>query len=201
MNSNSILDMISGQLQGSTIDGISRQLGSDSGTTSNAIAMALPILLGGLATNASRPEGAAALNTALEQDHDGSVLDNLAGLLGGGGAGAGILGHILGSRRAPIEQGVGRATGMNAQQVSQLLMILAPIVMGALGRMKQQKNMGAQEIPAVLQDEKAEIARRAPQAAGLGGLLDMNHDGQIADDIARIGTGVLGGILGGGRRM
>jgi len=207
MNPNSILDMIGGQLQGGTIDDISNQLGTDANTTSNAISMVLPILLGGLASNASQPAGAQALDQALTEDHDGALLDNVSSLFGmGGGAGTGasgagakILGHILGGRQAPIEQGVGRATGMSTQQVSQLLMMLAPLVMAGLGRMKKQQGMGAQQLPAVLQNERAEIERRAPQAAGLGGLFDMNKDGQIMDDIARIGTGVLGNILGGRR--
>ncbi|HXI14040.1 MAG TPA: DUF937 domain-containing protein [Thermoanaerobaculia bacterium] len=207
MNANSLLDMIGGQLQGGTIDDISSQLGTDANTTSNAISMALPILLGGLASNAAQPAGAQALDQALGEDHDGALLDNVSSLFGMGGAGSGaggagakILGHILGGRQAPIEQGVGRATGMSTQQVSQLLMMLAPLVMAGLGRMKRQQGMGAQQLPGVLQNERAEIERRAPEAAGLGGLFDMNKDGQIMDDIARIGTGVLGGILGGGGR-
>lgn len=85
---------------------------------------------------------------------------------------------------------------MNAQQVSQLLMMLAPLVMGVLGHMKKDQGIGAQQLPEVLGQGKTEIEKQAPATAGLGRILDMNHDGQIADDVARIESSVLGGLFG-----
>jgi len=197
MNTNSIVDLLKQQLGPDAISTMSHHLGSDPSTTSSAISMAIPILLAGLARNAAKPQGASDLDSALNA-HDGSVLDDLGGFLGNaaGGPGGGILGHILGGRRAPVEQGMGRATGMNAAQIGQLLVMLAPLVMGALGRMKRQKNLGPQQLPDVLTQEQTEIERQAPETAGLGRVLDMNNDGQIADDIARMGTSVLGGLFG-----
>lgn len=194
MSSTSILDALQQQLGPDTIQQISQKLGTDPGTASKAISTALPFLLGGLSRNASSPQGAADLDQALGA-HDGSILDNLGGLLSGV-AGGGILGHILGSRQPPIEQGVGRATGMNAQQVSQLLMMLAPLVMGVLGRMKKQQGLGPQQLPEVINQGKAEIEKQVPSATGIGSILDMNHDGQIADDVARIGSSIVGGLFG-----
>lgn len=95
----SLLEMVASQLQGSNLDQISQALGVDPGTAQNAVNAALPVLLGGLAKNASTPDGAQALANALDRDHDGSMLDNvgglLGGLLGGGGQGGG-LGSLLG---------------------------------------------------------------------------------------------------------
>lgn len=153
----SILDAVRQQLGPDTIQQLSGALGADPAATSNAISLALPALLGGLAHNAARPEGAAALDNALNQ-HDGSILDNLGGMLGGGGAGGGalggiggaILGHIFGGRRGSVEEGVGKASGLDAAQVAQLMAMLAPIVMGVLGRMKQTKGLDANRLPEVL---------------------------------------------------
>jgi hypothetical protein len=201
MTSTSILEALQQHLGPDAIQQMSQQLGTDPAATSKAISMAIPVLINGLAHNASNPQGAMDLDNALGA-HDGSILDNLGGLLGNAGSGPGggiagaILGHILGSRRGPVEQGVGKATGINAQQVSQLLMMLAPIVMGVLGRMKKDRGIGPQQLPEVLAQGKAEIEKQAPATAGLGGILDMNHDGQIADDVARIGSSVLGGLFG-----
>ena len=107
----SILDAVRQQLGPDTIQQMSATLGADPSATSNAVSLALPALLGGLSQNVAHPEGAAALDNALNA-HDGSILDNLGGLLGGGGGGIGgaILGHILGNRRGSVEQG-GPATG------------------------------------------------------------------------------------------
>ncbi|MEO8216654.1 MAG: DUF937 domain-containing protein [Acidobacteriota bacterium] len=196
MDSTSIISALEQQLGSDTVARISRQLGVDPSMASSAISMALPTILGGLAKNASHPQGAEALNNALA-DHDGSILDNLGGLLQNpaGSAGAAILGHIFGRKQAPLEQGLGKATGMNAQQIGQLLMMLAPIVMGVLGRMKQTQGLGAQQIPDVLNQSTAEIEQKAPETAGLSQILDRNHDGNIADDIARMGSSVFGGLF------
>ncbi len=194
-NATSILTALEAQLRPDMVQQMSERLGTDTASTSNAISMALPILLGGLSKNAANSEGAADLDNALN-DHDGGVLDYFASVLGGGGAGAAILGHILGARRAPVEQGVGRATGMNGRQVSQLLIMLAPLVMGVLGRMKRQQNVGAEQLPEVLSNANLEMARQSPGLGDLSRILDSNQDGQIADDVARIGSSILGGLLG-----
>ena len=198
---NSLFDLVTQQLGGSNLGQISRQIGADESTTQSAIGMALPVLIGALARNASQPAGAAAIDRALE-NHDGSVLDDLGSLLGGGvnaRAGAGILGHVLGGKRAPVEQGIGRATGLSPQQVGKLLIVLAPIVMAALSRMRQQHAADAADpgVGAVLQREQQEVARRAPEAGGLAGMLDRHDDGSIVDDLARMAPGMLGGLFGG----
>jgi hypothetical protein len=51
------------------------------GQAANAI---MSVLMSGLAKNASTPQGAAALDKTLAKHHDGSVLENIMGVLGGG---------------------------------------------------------------------------------------------------------------------
>jgi hypothetical protein len=196
----SILDTIQQQLGPGTIQQMSAALGADPSATSSAVSMALPALLGGLSHNASTPHGAAALDRALG-DHDGSILDQLGGgglgglLGGGGGIGGAILGHIFGGKRGAVEQGVGQASGLNAAQVAQLLAMLAPIVMGALGKMKRERGIDASTLPQVLPQA---APAGTPSAGGfdLSSILDSNHDGQIADDVGNLGKSILGGIFG-----
>ena len=166
----SILDAVRQQLGPDTIQQMSSAVGADPAATSNAISLALPALLGGLSHNAAQPEGAAALDQALNA-HDGSILDNLGGLLGGGAAssiGGAILGHIFGAKRGPVEEGVGRASGLDASQVAQLMAMLAPIVMGVLGRMKQSKQLDTNRLPDVLREGHEQGQQEQP---GLGGVL------------------------------
>ena len=209
-----ILDDLTAQLQGNTLSQMSRQLGADEQTTAQAISMALPMLIGGLARQAESPTGAQAINQALEQDHDGSLLDNVSTLFGSGTSGAadvavpralngaGILEHVLGRKREPVQQGIGRATGLNSQQISRLLIMLAPLVMAYLGRRKRETGAGATEISSDLQAERQEVERRSP---GLGGILGQIFSGGgedrpgIADDLARKAPDVLGKMFGGGR--
>ncbi len=206
----SIFDTVTQQIAGGNLTELSQHIGADEATTQQAVQAAIPMLLGGLARNASDPNGASSLATALGEHADGSALGGLGGLLGGAGAsaGAGILGHIFGSRRSTVEQGVGQATGLQGQQVGKLLMVLAPIVMAALARRQQATPATADQVPApvdpgalpdVLNREAQEAQKRVP--AGLGGLigmLDRDGDGNPLNDLGRMlgGKGGLGGALG-----
>ena len=205
----SIADMIAQHLQGPQMAQLSQQIGADPATTERAVHTAVPMLLGGMARNTAQPEGSAALGRAL-QNHDGGLLDNLGGLLSNPGAssGAGILGHVFGGRRDAVAGGVAKATGLDAGQAGKLLMILAPIVMAALARRRQQAGTADTTADAggglgdILRQERDVAAERAPGGAGgLGGLmgmLDRDGDGNPLNDLGRLGGG-LGGMLGGGR--
>ena len=211
-----LLDDLNSQIQGPTLSQLSRQVGADEQTTAQAVGMALPMLIGGLANEVETPDGAQSLNRALDEDHDGSLLDNVSSLFGGSAGatgaadvavpralnGAGILGHIFGGKREPVQQGIGRATGLSSQQTGRLLMLLAPLVMAYLGRRKRQT--ANNDIGGTLRAERQELERRAPDLGGiLGQMFGAGSQGQdrpgIADDLARIAPNVLGSIFGGRR--
>src|SRR5688572_15891018 len=101
----SILNALERQLGPEVIQSLSTRLGADTAATTNAVSMAVPILLGALTKNVADADGAASLDNALTA-HDGGIFDNIGALLGGNGAGAAILRHILGSRRTPVEDGL-----------------------------------------------------------------------------------------------
>lgn len=187
---NSLFDLVNERLDDQTLSQLSQQLGTDPNTTRQAVPAALTALLGGLSHNASQPTGAQQLAGALERDHDGSILDNLAGSLGNPGVnqqGAGILGHIFGGRRPAVETQVGRTTGLNQAQVAQLLMLLAPIVLGALGRAKRQRGLDSGGLSDILGNERRTIEQANPQNRGLlNVLLDRDGDGQIMDDLTSL---------------
>lgn len=220
-----LMGILGRQLSGDALSQIGSAIGADEQSTQKAIAAALPALLGGLARNAtSSSQGATALASALDRDHDGSVLDDVGGLLsgflggsagsggglgsllgaavgmlGGGGAsksldGDGILGHVLGDRRATLERGVSRASGLDLAAVAKLLPLLAPMVMGALGRLKHDRGLDAGGLAGMLSEEQRGLERRAPgmKSGGLMDMLDQNDDGSIADDLARLaGSGLF----------
>jgi len=194
-----ILDTVGQQLGGDTLKQISQQLGTDEGTTAKAVSVALPLLIAGLTRNASTPDGRAALDQALTRDHDSSpLLDAPHQAVANPNAfnAGGILGHIFGQRQTPIQQGVAKASGIDLQSASKVLMILAPIVMASLARARSAQGANA-SAGQVLQREQQHIERQVPGIGGLASILDRNHDGSIADDIANIAGGQLGGLGGG----
>ncbi len=192
-----ILDLIRQGLGNREIDQIGRRLETGPEQTQQAIAAALPLLLGALGRNAAEPQGAAALSGALERDHDGSILDDLAGFLGQGqtAPGDGILKHVLGPRQQTVEEGLGQAYGLSGQSASTLLSLLAPIVMGALGKAKNSRSLDPGGLSHLLQSEASSSAASS-QWSGLRSLLDSNQDGEVSDDIARMGSQLLGGLFG-----
>ena len=193
------LEDLLGQQQGSqAVDQISQTVNAEPSLVNSAIQMALPALINGLVNNAQTPQGAESLNNALEQ-HDGGILDSLGGLGGlgslagailGGGQPAspqlnagGILGHILGGSQGQVTQQISNQSGLNMGQVAQILMILAPIVMGYLGRQKQENNLDAGGLSQILGQQQQQI-QQSPQGGFLEKMFDSDGDGSVTDDIA-----------------
>lgn len=194
----SLLDLLKDQLGTGVLAEVSRRLGVDQGQTRQAIAAALPVLLGALARNAARPDGAAALHQAVTRDHDGSALDDVTATMTRGGLGNGnaILSHVLGDRRGPVERAVSKLSGLDLQRVTQLLAVLAPVVLGALGRVQRQHHLDPAGLATTLAGERQGLERAAPRLGDLTALLDADNDGQIADGALDSLKGALGGLLG-----
>jgi hypothetical protein len=192
-----LMGILDNALNSDAVKQISQQLGTDENSTISAIQAALPLLLGGLANSSASQAGASSLLAALDRDHDGSILDDLGGFLDDylSGRGQGILSHIFGAQEGAVERGVSNASGLDLRKVGPLLLMLAPIVMGALGRARREQGIGASDLP-------RELGAAAQQTGGNQGLLgalssmfDMNRDGSAIDDIA----GMLSRAVGGGR--
>jgi hypothetical protein len=192
MNIESLLSQV---MSGNNLSAISQSIGADESTTSSAIQAALPLIIGGMAHNASSAGGASALAGALDRDHDGSVLDDIAGFVLSGGAqqrnGAGILGHVFGDRQEPVQEGVSRVTGLDMGTVSQLLVTLAPLVMGYLARQKQQEGMSPEQLAVALNQQQQQLGQQSPLMGMLNAVLDSNRDGSIMDDALRLAGGFL----------
>lgn len=206
----SLQDLL-GQDQGNAALGeISNTVGAEPSLVNSAIQMALPAIIGGLAKNAADPQGAQSLDQALSRDHDGSILGNLGGLgsmilgqlqtpeptpkqLDAGG----ILGHILGNNQGPVVEQVSNNTGLNMGQVAQILMMLAPLVMGYLGQQKQQQGIGADGLGGLLGGLLGGQSAAAPQSSGnammdmASSMLDSDRDGSAMDDIASMALNYL----------
>jgi hypothetical protein len=153
-------------------------------------------LIGALGRNTSTEEGAQSLFNALSRDHNGSVLDDVAGYVLGGGnqqAGNGILGHVLGNKRPGVEQSIAQLTGLDAGAVGQMMTMVAPLLMGALGKVQHEQGLGVDDLAQLLGGARQEADS---QMGGLAQLLDMNNDGSVVDDVLKLGSQLLGGLFG-----
>lgn len=193
-----IFDVLTKQFGGEVLDSISQQVGLDKNQTGSVLTSALPILVGAMARNTSQQGGAESLLGALQKDHDGSILDDLGGFLSNSnaGPGAGILKHVLGSRRGNVENALSKQTGVDTGSIGNLLEIAAPILMGMLGKRQRQSNLDAGGLADILSSGANQLSKDVPGSDSLlGSLLDQDGDGDIKDDVARIGFNMLGKLF------
>jgi hypothetical protein len=190
-----LTEILMNQLSGTGVSQISRQVGADETITNQALKAAVPLLISALAKNSSEPQGASALHNALQQ-HDGGILDNLSGYLGAGGNtadGAAILGHVLGNRQSTIQDSLAKTTGMNAGSIGKLLMLLAPMIMGALGKQQRQSGLDPSSLSDYLNGQRQQVQAQAPGLMDMvASLLDSNKDGSVLDDLSKMAGQLFG---------
>jgi hypothetical protein len=193
----SLLETLASKLGGDFIGRVSRELNTDEATASTAVNTGMASILGGLARNASKPEGARSLLSALTRDHDGGVLDDVSGLVGGSrqAEGEGILGHVFGKQKQVVEASVGQAAGLDQKSSNKLMAMLAPAVMGALGKQQREQGLDANALAGFLGQQREEVKKQIPQGSSLlGKLFDQDGDGDFdLGDVAKAGLGKLFG--------
>lgn len=188
------LEILQGQLSDDVLGHISNEIGAEKEQTASAANSIFTTLVGGLAGHTSNENGISSLTSMLDADNDGSVLDDLMGMVtgvvqGGGDQqqampnalnGSSILNTILGDRQEAAAQHISQSSGLSIGQIMKLMPILAPIVMGVIGRARSQGGIGVSDIASILMG--------STQNAQQGGMGDL------------IGS-VLGGVFGGGQQQ
>lgn len=206
-----LLDLLNSPMGKQLISGVAGQTGQPENKTADVLSMAMPLLMGAMKKNASTPGGAQGLMSALSSKHDGSILDNLGGLFGGGvdqgvmDDGAGILGHVFGSKQPQVENALSSKSGIDAGSISQILKIAAPILLGYLGKQTKQQNVNSPDaLSGLLGGLMGGGSTANKQQSLIESFLDSDGDGSVIDDLAGMvlnGGGQkksgLGGLLGG----
>lgn len=187
-----VLAEIMNQVGGPVRDKLAHVLGEDQGKTASAIGAAIPAILGGLLKKAHSPGGASALEEAAGQ-FDGSLLDNVEGMIGGDfqnvvQKGLDLIRSILGGDFVgKIVDLVARSSGVSKTSAGSLLGALVPIVMSVLGR-AQSKGQAAGGIANLLAQQASSITAALPQGANdlmnLAGAFSANT-GSAAEVVSR----------------
>ena len=118
-------------VQSGAISQIAGKTGESESATQSAIQAILPTLVGAVAKNASTSDGASSLMNVLDSDHDGSALNDIAGLIGGAmsgtrtGDGAGIISHLLGDNNDAMSNVVAQQSGVSSSAASTMFQMLS----------------------------------------------------------------------------
>lgn len=191
-----IIGLLKSQLTPENLSTLSNQLNiGDQQKTEQATDAIFTTLLGALSKNAQSPQGAQGIFNALKQDHDGSILDDAMGFILGNRQpsnsrmvnGQGIVGHLLGGNIGDIAGMISKATGIDQRTVQQMLPVLAPIVMGAVGKSMRSNVPQNQQSPEAVQNLLTETVKVESKSNPIFDLaskfLDQNNDGNITDDV------------------
>jgi hypothetical protein len=188
-----LTNMITDIMEGNALPQISQAIGTDEASAGRGIAAAVPTLVSALAGKASQPEGATSLLQMFTQRGDSSILDNLGGYLSNpqSAGGAGLLNTLLGNEQSATEAKLARLSGLSQGAVGRLLPILAPIVMGAAGKVVQTQGLNASGLTSYLSDQQGYLRSSAPGLLGFLEKIDANDDGSIMDDLSRLFGGLF----------
>jgi hypothetical protein len=178
--------------EGQTINDISKKVGARPEEVQKAAKMSVPTLVEALNKNAEDEEKRASLNKALE-DHSEDNVEDLQGFLNNIDLqdSQKMLGHILGGKKTQVESNISKSSGLSSGQVSSVLAMLAPILIGILGKKKKAENISKDKLP----DLTGSLGNILGGGSG-GGIMDMakkildkDQDGSIMDDL-------MGGFFG-----
>jgi LysM repeat protein len=166
-NSLNLVDYIKGYLSGDFKNGVASFLGESKDKTQSGINAAVPGVLLGLDRAASEPEGVRRLATAVDNADD-RILSNLDGMFGPssfGDMGSTALQSILGvGGLSELTGNLGRTSGLSGKAVTTLLGFLAPVVFGALKRLKLSRGLDAAGLSSLLSSQRSNIEAAMPDA-------------------------------------
>ena len=159
---------------------VSRQLSSNLGLKQSAatqlIPQVIPMILGGLKRQMETQGGAERLDHILNKYGSEDVLDQIGDVMSAKAQQANPdpqLGGLLGQSGVQASEMIGQKFGLSSQKAMSLIPMLAPLVLGALSRMKNQQGGAGLD--------------------GIASLIDRDGDGSILDDIAGFLLPALGG--------
>ena len=173
-----LLKMLQDQMGSTVVEQASKFLGESGANTTSGINALLPSLLGGLIGKGSTESGASGiLDMITKGNHDGGIMDSIGSVFGGGSSTSNMMnaGSLLtsalfgGSKLGSVLDIVTKVTGMRRSSSSSLMNLLAPVVMGMIGKQVKSGGLNASGLMNMLMGQKDHVASALP--AGMGSIL------------------------------
>ncbi|MGV4414475.1 DUF937 domain-containing protein [Chryseobacterium sp. T1] len=176
----SLIDLLTGNSSNKVAEQAENKFGISKNQIIALLAVATPLVISYLRKKSQDSKEAEALNNALDKDHDGSILNDPAQAVNRQDEGSSILDHIFGGNKSNVENQLSANTGISMDKIGPILAMLAPVIMGYIGKEKQQNNVGAGGLGDLL-----------------GGILG-NASNQAQSQASNPLNDILGSVLGGG---
>ena len=185
-----LLNMVKEVAGDSMIKQASSFLGAEESTTKTAFGAVLPSLLGSMIEKGSNDEGAnSLLNFINTNNHDGSILDKVGDLLGGGtsadgllNSGAGVLKFLVGEKLGSLTDLISKVSGLKVGNSSSLLKMVSPIIMGVAGRYIKTKALDALGLKNMLMGQRENVKNALP--SGFSKIMGFSAFDNLGDQVS-----------------
>jgi OmpA-OmpF porin, OOP family len=176
-----LIENISSYITPDIINKASAFLHESPSSTSMAMSGIVPTLLGSVTNMASSPGGATQLAGLLGNSgqHEG-LLNGLPGFFSGGSSttglihqGEGILSTLFGNRLGSVTSSISNFSGVGSGSATSLMAMAAPIVMGAIARLRSSQNLNPTQLAGLLSSQKSAVTAAMP--AGLRNSIDESN--------------------------
>ena len=166
----SLVDLFRNTVNDSLVRQTADQLGESQENTSTAVNAVFPALLSALVTKGNTESGARSLLDYMSGNNlSGSIIKDLPTIMTGGpemeilkANGADILKFLIGDRVSPLIDSVASRHGLRTSSASNLLKIIATLLMTSLARVVGEKNMHASELRDYLDAQKEYLTDNVP---------------------------------------
>lgn len=177
----SLIDLITGNAGTQVAESAGNKFGVSKNQVIALLAVAAPLVISYMRKKSQENQHEAeALNNALDKDHDGSILQNPSQAEARQQEGCSILDHIFGGQKSTVENHLSQSTGISMDKIGPVLAMLAPLIMGYVGKQKQVSNVSGGGLGDLL-----------------GGILGGAHTQAQAQPSNPLNN-ILGSVLGGG---
>ncbi|MGG5210750.1 DUF937 domain-containing protein [Chryseobacterium sp. MIQD13] len=196
----SLIDLLTGNTSNQVAEQAENKFGISKNQIIALLAVAAPLVISYLRNKSQDANEAEALNNALDKDHDGSILDDASQAEARQAEGGSILDHVFGSQKSNVENQLSQNTGISIDKIGPVLAMLAPVIMGYIGKEKQQNNVGAGGLGDLLGGilGNASNQAQAQQSNPLNDILGSVLGGGQAQSGGNPLNDILGSVLGGG---
>ena len=197
-----LIDLITGNAGNQVASQAENKFGISKNQIIALLAVAAPLVISYLRKKSQEdPNEAEALNNALDKDHDGSILDNPAQVESRLQEGGSILDHIFGGQKAQVENQLSQNTGISMDKIGPVLAMLAPLIMGYIGKEKQASGANAGGLGDLLGGilGGAQQQAQAQPSSPLNDILGSVLGGATQQSGGGLGD-LLGSVLGGGNQ-
>ncbi|GAB0156767.1 DUF937 domain-containing protein [Chryseobacterium sp. Alg-005] len=196
----SLIDLLTGNTSNQVAEQAENKFGISRNQVIALLAVAAPLIISYLRNKSQDAQEAEALNNALDKDHDGSILDDASQVESRQAEGGSILDHIFGGQKNTVENQLSQNTGISIDKIGPILAMLAPVIMGYIGKEKQQNNVGAGGLGDLLGGilGSASNQAQAQQSNPLNDILGSVLGGGQQQSSGNPLNDILGSVLGGG---